>query len=386
MQARAVQVPGNFMPSCDPASRPGALPRFPRRCQVSLRAPRMCTAARASKGKELDAFLGFSDSNLDGSAIGIIGDLHLEPDQMHLFHQARAQIIGAVRELGGEEGSGRIVQLGDLGGYSCGPGGVECFRVAREFLAGFGMPVSLVTGNHDLEGAEFETDEENLQAWLMAFSQERHYWARDLGNILLIGLSTVRFRSNEFSVHEVFIDDEQLQWFKRTVADNADRPVVVFSHAPPAGCGLKVVQNVHVKNRCAWLNHSSNLGDFMEVVRQCPSIRLWFSGHFHLSHNYADSISVVGGAAFVQTGVIGEYHRDGLRQSRVVKLDREGYEVHTIDHSDASLRLDLKHAWSDLAPPKVEKLEHQQQCDPQVGECPGLAVLPLAVPHPTPQT
>ena len=43
------------------------------------------------------------------------------------------------------------------------------------------------------------------------------------------------------------------------------------------------------------------------------------SGHFHLSHNYADSISVVGGTAFVLTGVIGECNRDGFRHSRLLK-------------------------------------------------------------------
>ena len=43
------------------------------------------------------------------------------------------------------------------------------------------------------------------------------------------------------------------------------------------------------------------------------------SGHFHLSHNYTDSISVVGGTAFVLTGVIGECNRDGFRHSRLLK-------------------------------------------------------------------
>jgi hypothetical protein len=49
------------------------------------------------------------------------------------------------------------------------------------------------------------------------------------------------------------------------------------------------------------------------LVEQHPNIKLWFSGHFHLSQNYADSISVVGSCAFVQTGVIGECNRDGNR-------------------------------------------------------------------------
>ena len=42
-------------------------------------------------------------------------------------------------------------------------------------------------------------------------------------------------------------------------------------------------------------------------------------GHFHLSQNYSNSISVVGQTAFVHTGVIGESHRDGFRHSRLLK-------------------------------------------------------------------
>ena len=41
---------------------------------------------------------------------------------------------------------------------------------------------------------------------------------------------------------------------------------------------LPCLQTVHVKNRCAWLNHSSNPKVFMDLVRQHPNIKLWFSG------------------------------------------------------------------------------------------------------------
>jgi hypothetical protein len=51
------------------------------------------------------------------------------------------------------------------------------------------------------------------------------------------------------SAHEVYIDDEQLRWFESTLEAAAGRPVIVFTHAPPLGCGLKVLQEVHVKNR-----------------------------------------------------------------------------------------------------------------------------------------
>ena len=50
-------------------------------------------------------------------------------------------------------------------------GGIKCFQVAKEFLDGFAIPAALVAGNHDLEGEEFETDEENLLAWQQVRSQ-----------------------------------------------------------------------------------------------------------------------------------------------------------------------------------------------------------------------
>ena len=48
----------------------------------------------------------------------------------------------------------------------CPAGSMYCFRVADAYLKGF-LPIrsAVVTGNHDLEGDEFETDEQNLAAW-----------------------------------------------------------------------------------------------------------------------------------------------------------------------------------------------------------------------------
>jgi hypothetical protein len=46
------------------------------------------------------------------------------------------------------------------------------------------------------------------------------------------------------SVHEVYIDDEQMAWFEATVREHADTPIVVFTHAPPMGSGVRCVQEV----------------------------------------------------------------------------------------------------------------------------------------------
>jgi hypothetical protein len=46
--------------------------------------------------------------------------------------------------------------------------------------------------------------------------------------------------------------------------------VLVFTHAPPMGCGLRVLQTVHVKNGCAWLNHSGRDEERCERGPLCP--------------------------------------------------------------------------------------------------------------------
>lgn len=237
-----------------------------------------------------------------------------------------------------------LVSLGDLGRkdirHEPGDAGTtKSFLDAKEFLDGFSVPYELVSGNHDLEGLdEFDTDEGNLQGWLKAFSKSTPHFCRQIGErTILVGLSTVRFRDAPFSSHEVHIDDDQLDWFVRTVEAHPAKDgwkVIVFSHAPIVGSGLRVLQNVHVTNGCAWLNHcSSNRNAFIRTVVQNPQVKLWFSGHFHLSHDFEDAISSVGSCTFVQVGVIGPAStRDGRRQTRLVQGSGDRMRIFTINH------------------------------------------------------
>ncbi|GMH43730.1 hypothetical protein BSKO_11652 [Bryopsis sp. KO-2023] len=312
---------------------------------------------------------GVSDGTPDDYVFAVLGDLHLDPNNMPIFQEAQSQVLDVFSQKNGLPKTSRLFQVGDLGGYSARPGSQECFDRALDFVDSFGVPRALVLGNHDLEGAEFDTDQENLNAWKATFGQ-RHYWVVEHGATVCIGLSTVRFRSAKYSCHEVFVDPEQVTWFKNMLAKYSDRNVFVFTHAPPMGSGLKVLQEIHVKNRCAWLNHSEEPSKFIDLVSENPQVKLWFSGHFHLSHNYEDSISVVGGCAFVQVGVIGDdSSRDGFRHSRILKGNSDGYEVHTLDHSTGELRLDLAHNYSSVDPPKPLPLPPREEllCNPEYG-------------------
>ncbi len=202
-----------------------------------------------------------------------------------------------------------VVSLGDLGeSKSVAPdktkelfaGTTGCHQLAREYLDGFGVPFEVVGGNHDLEGIdEFATDEQNLQAYLRIMGKPHAQFKRLLADkVMLIGLGSTVFRDAKYTSHEVFIDDEQVAWFEQTIkecpAEEGWR-VFVFSHAPPMGSGLRVLQENHVVNGCCWLNHSGqNCGKFIEVVRNNRCIKAWFSGHFHLGQDYEDSITFPG--------------------------------------------------------------------------------------------
>jgi hypothetical protein len=338
---------------------------------ASFRKQSLVTVAADSKYANLPDPKNFSDPQCTNFSVAIMGDLHISrnPEELTLFNEARDQLRTMIVQDGVD--APRVVQLGDLGNYDAGwPGSSACFDLASQFLDSFALPTAMVLGNHDVEGAEFETDEENLAAWHSTFKQ-RHYWSADLGPATLIGLSTTRFRSNPFSVHEVHIDEEQMEFLENQLeaASAAKRPVIMFTHAPIMGSGLKAIQAVHVKNRCAWLNHSSDPSRFMKLVNKYPNcVKLWFSGHFHLSQSYPDSISLVGSTAYILTGVIGDHSsRDGLRHSRVLKGNKDSFEVYTVDHDTNSLRLDLQGRWDDQAPPKYMVPSSDLLCDPSSG-------------------
>lgn len=265
-----------------------------------------------------------------------------------------------------------LVSLGDLGRkdirHEPGDAGTtKSFIDGKDFLDGFHLPYDLITGNHDFEGLdEFDTDEENLQAWMDCFRRDAPYFSRKIGEkTLLVGLSTVRFRDSPHSSHECHADDAQLEWFQTLIQSHPDEEgwrIIVFTHAPVMGSGLRVLQNVHVINGCAWMNHCSpSRSLFIETVKENRQIKLWFSGHFHLSHDYEDSISRVNQCTFVQVCVMGpKSTRDGKRQTRIIQGNSDVFKIHTVNHhqrdevtGNAELRLDatidLKNGTMELA-------------------------------------
>ena len=376
-------------------ARPARTLRAPGR--ISAAAPRTDPAAADPLARPGGPVPGF-DALGSPFRLAILGDLHLDEATRPAFDEAAAQLRGLLLDgvpgessststttttSGGSNVPGaapaapRLLQLGDLGASSFDPGSPACFAAARTFLdGGVGVPRALVTGNHDLECPAFDlpgdeegsrSDAANLAAWRAAFAQP-HSWAARLGPARVLGVSTSTWRSNAASVHEVRVADACLDWLEAELASTpATTPVIIASHAPPAGCGLRVVQDVHVRNRCAYLNHAApaTAARFVGLVEKHANIALWFSGHYHLSHQYPTSISVVNGCAFVQVGVIGpKATRDGYRQSRLLVGDDAGFRLYSVDHgAGGTARLDLARAWGDRGPPAPRPVPRAERLD-----------------------
>ena len=162
---------------------------------------------------------------------------------------------------------------------------------------------------------------------------------------MLLGLSTVRFRDAPYSSHEVHVDDEQIKWFRTMVESHPESDgwkILVFSHAPIIGSGLRVLQSVHITNGCAWLNHCSPTdirNSFVRIVRENPQIKCWLSGHFHLSHDYQDAlVQPIAGSpcTFLQVGVMGPgSSRDHRRQTRMIRgCGGEFLQFYSINHHE----------------------------------------------------
>ena len=133
--------------------------------------------------------------------LAVLGDLHLDPSDMDLHYEGRDHIK---KLLSSECPNRHMVSLGDLGAYGS-AGTSENFKHTREYLESYGIDYDVVTGNHDLEGLdEFETDEDNLAAFLSILQRRERYFATEIAEkTLCVGLSTVRFRDAVWSSHEV---------------------------------------------------------------------------------------------------------------------------------------------------------------------------------------
>jgi len=335
--------------------------------KTGLRSFGLSRASRAGGAR------GLAKMASDEFVVGVLGDLHIDPRKMEDYETGRAHWLPIVEEAKAKCGDTNVamVSLGDLGeSKNCDhnpandqelfAGTTLCHEMAADFLGSFGAPYEVVGGNHDLEGIdEFKTDAENLEAYLKAHNKPAAYFSREIAEkTLLVGMGSTIFRDAKYTSHEVTIDDAQLAWFEQLVIDHPAEDgwkLFVFTHAPPNGSGLRVLQENHVVNGCCWLNHSSeSCRKFIDIVREHRCIKAWFSGHFHLGQDYQDSIALPteeanrGSCVFAQTSVMRSgASRDTRQQSRLIRGNKDGFTISTINHArEGEERLDVTVTYS----------------------------------------
>jgi len=311
--------------------------------------------------------------------VGILGDLHIDPRKLEDYEAGRSHWLPILEEGKKKHGNVAILSVGDLGESKyCDhneknptelfAGTTLCHEMGAEYLGSFGVPYEVIGGNHDLEGIdEFDTDAENLKVYLEKHGKETPQFAREIAEkTFIVGLGSTLFREATYTSHEVIIDDEQLAWFEQFLIDHPAEDgwkVFMLTHAPINGSGLRVLQENHVVNGCCWLNHSDDkkCRKFIELAREHRCIKAWFSGHFHLGQDYQDSITFPtipkevgpypnrGSCVFATTSVMRSgTSRDGRQQSRLLRGNKDGFEICTVDHKNGgAIRLDATIVYKD---------------------------------------
>lgn len=337
-----------------------------------------CSNVASPTGITRGVSLGNGDNNNDDEfLVAVVGDLHMDPRTMEDYEVGRQHFLRIFEETSCRDDNMALVSLGDLGeSKSVRPmetnelfaGTTECHLLAAEYLRSMGVPYEVVGGNHDLEGIdEFSTDQANLDLFLKAHNKPAPQFIRYIADkTALVGLTSTVFRDAKYTSHEVTIDEKQLNWFEdvcKTHPASEGWKIFVFTHAPPNGSGLRVLQENHVVNGCCWLNHSNEkqCRKFIELVREHRCLKAWFSGHFHLGQDYQDSITFPtvdpsegpypnrGSCVFAQTSVMRSgTSRDGRQQSRIIRGNNQGFEICTVDHSQhGSIRVDATITYTD---------------------------------------
>jgi hypothetical protein len=280
----------------------------------------------------------------------VLGDLHYDPAHFADFDLATQQLRRLEHDY--------IFQLGDVGGYHY-PGSRESFLDAQKIFENFDQPVQTLMGNHDLEGEEFKSDEANLKAWMEVFQQTSPWRCIEMGDCLGILLSTTNFRHQPICSQQVSLGREQLEWLKTTLTHNKDRLTFIFCHVPIISSGLTTLLTPHLAAPNAFLDQTEDPFKYDDLLKENPQVRLWFSGHNHLGHQYRGSISQRHQCTFIHTGTMSSFSRDGLRQSRHLKVHSDKIEIRTVDHNQNNDYLDAELNLNNL------EITHHQHLQPQ---------------------
>lgn len=234
-----------------------------------------------------------------------------------------------------------VILLGDYG-YWDGFGTYEVFsEVANEFKRIGCKYFVPIIGNHDVQN---EAGERLIKSGTVAENYRKAFGIKPENQILefenfrIFCIHTeVQKKGDFYFEYECYLSDETLENVKNELDKYPDKPVIMITHAPPAGCRLITVPMVHVRAANAYLNQDHGYEKWMDLAYDYRQIVMWFSGHYHMGHYYDDSSVVTDGIAYFTTGSPTSGTRDGQRHTRIIDADNAKIEVRTFDHDTKKL-------------------------------------------------
>lgn len=233
-----------------------------------------------------------------------------------------------------------VVVMGDFGSNRQ-MGEPEAIRKAYGFLKKTGAPVLPLLGNHDLQ---YEIGSGVIPHGVMektvrqCFRVEDTFFVREYEDFRLFGVSLDSWdRQPPLSRNECHVSDEHFRWIEGKLAERPGVPVVMLTHAPPMGCGLRSIPNMHVRATNAYMDQNTDPLRWIGLTEH-PEILLWLSAHYHIGHDHPDSLVTRNGVTYALTGVHGGITRDGSRQSRVLDIRDGAMRLYTLDHIRRHLR------------------------------------------------
>lgn len=260
--------------------------------------------------------------------IAVLGDFHIQNDEIMMTEQAMEDINRCEPDL--------VIPLGDFGTHE-NIGSKSGLAQAHALLSRIRAPKRPILGNHDLQresGAGTQPKGTMEREMVRLFALEEAYGVMEFEHYRLFFIGTdPQPEDSCYHVQECYVQDEQFAKLKRDLHRRPGIPAILFTHAPPLGCGLRTVPNVHVRSTNAYLDQNHFVHRWNELFREHREIKMWFSAHYHLSHIYPDSCTKRHETVFFATGVHGSCTRDGRRHSRIVDIEREGIQVWTLDHA-----------------------------------------------------
>lgn len=233
-----------------------------------------------------------------------------------------------------------VIVMGDMG-HRDNIGTPEGIEYCSNYLSLINAPSRPLLGNHDLQN---EIGCNVLQHGTMEktarerFGIDDTYFVYELDQVRIFGISLDTWTVEPpFSRNECYVSAQRFNWIRKKISERPGVPIIMITHAPPMGAGLRTVPDVHVRATNAYMDQNSEPLRWINLTKH-PEIILWLSAHYHLSHNYSDSLVTRNGVTYALIGVHSNATRDGERQSRVLDLIDDTVMLSTLDHTSRILK------------------------------------------------